>query len=199
MPAKKKEEAVKEEKKTPAKKSPAKKAPAKKETAKKAAEKKVIIAAKPTDTKNRVLSKGKTRKMQVHDRFNGKKYHLGVGKRKSATALVRLHEKGDGQMFVNNKDLTEYFYGTLIENALLPLSLTGKEKEFNITIKVTGGGTSSQAEAVRHGIARALVEMNPDLRLILKKAGLITRDARVKERKKPGLKGARRAPQWAKR
>jgi small subunit ribosomal protein S9 len=102
-------------------------------------------------------------------------------------------------VFVNNVTLETYFFGTHIENALQPLLLTGKEKNYSITAKLLGGGISSQAEALRHGIARALVLSESELRPVLKKAGFLTRDARVKERKKPGLKRARRAPQWKKR
>lgn len=213
MPAKKDEtkEGVKKPvaKKTATKKTVAKKTVAKKETAtkkastKKASPAKKVTAAKKAPTKKgttaTILSKGKQRKLRVEDKFSGKQYHLGVGKRKSAIALVRLHEKGKGEVFINNKKIDEYLFGILIENALQPLALTGKEKDFNITIKVEGGGVSSQADAIRHGIARALVLFNSDFRPVLKKAGLLTRDARVKERKKPGLKGARRAPQWKKR
>lgn len=185
----------------------AKKPAAKKTTAKKAAPKKVAAAKKTTTAKKAApvktaaanISKGKQRKLRVEDKFAGKQYHLGVGKRKSAIALVRLHEKGKGEVYVNNKKLDEYFFGTLIENAVLPLTLTGKEKDFDISVKVEGGGMSSQADAIRHGIARALVLFDAELRPALKPAGLLTRDSRVKERKKPGLKGARRAPQWKKR
>ncbi len=196
--AKKATPAAKVEAKTAPKKTAAtsvKKAPA--------AEKKVAPAVKAvesTKTKEALAtSKGKKRKLQIEDKFNGRKYYLGVGKRKSATALVRMHEEGKGKIFINNIDIESYFFGILIEDALQGLTLSGKEKDFDITIKVTGGGVCSQSGAVRHGIVRALVEFDASLRPVLKKAGLLTRDARRKERKKPGLKGARRAPQWRKR
>lgn len=203
MPAKKKDTALKE-KKTVAKKKPAaKKTPvAKKKGAapKKAAAKKVVVKKTTAVVgSKKPLSKGKAKKLRVTDVFHGRRYTLGVGKRKSAIALVRMHEKGTGKILVNNKELSEYSFGILIESALQPLVLTGKETTFDISIKVEGGGSTSQAEAIRHGISRALVSDDDTLRPILKKAGLLTRDARVKERKKPGLKGARRAPQWVKR
>lgn len=212
MPAKKeatgKEKKVKTEvqkekpvKATPVKKPAKKPAAAKKESAPKktaapAVAKTIVVKEKGRPS---TLSKQKQRKLKIEDKFHGKRYHLGVGKRKSAVALVRLHEKGSGTVFINNKDVKTYFFGVLIEDALQALILTGKEEAFDITAKVEGGGVSAQAEAVRHGIARALVEYDISLRIVLKKAGLLTRDARTKERKKPGLKRARRAPQWRKR
>ncbi len=127
------------------------------------------------------------------------RYTYATGKRKSAVAKVRLYEKGKGDVFINNAPMEEYFFGTLIGNVLWPLKLAKMEKSFDVVVKVTGGGMHSQADAVRHGIARGLMTFDPALRPILKKAGLLSRDSRVKERKKPGLKRARRAPQWAKR
>jgi small subunit ribosomal protein S9 len=149
---------------------------------------------------SRHVSKGKRRKLRVEDKFFGKQYFLGVGKRKTSVALVRLYEGGEGKFLVNNRNLKEYFFDPLIENSLQPFSVSGKsEDDFNIVVKVTGGGFSSQAEAVRHGISRALILLDAEARVPLKRVGLLTRDARVKERKKPGLKRARRAPQWKKR
>ena len=100
---------------------------------------------------------------------------------------------------MNDQPVNEYFFGILIGNVKSPLKLVDMAKRFDISVKVTGGGVSSQADAVRHGIAKALTVFDPALRAALKKAGLISRDSRVKERKKFGLHGARRAPQWAKR
>lgn len=196
MPPKKTEEEKAQKKEVTKKASVKKSAP--KKTAEKIEKK---APAKKVEKKEslEMLSKGKQRKVQVDDKFPKQRYFLGVGKRKSAVANVRLHEKGKGQKTVNNKEFDSYFYGVLIENALQPLRITGKEAEFDLSIKVVGGGTSSQAEAVRHGIARALVEYDPELRPVLKPSGLLTRDSRVKERKKPGLRGARRSPQWSKR
>ncbi len=127
-------------------------------------------------------------------------YFYASGKRKTSIARVRLYTNGKGDIVVNGKPAQDYF--TLLTSKGIinsPLKLTGTHNQFDISIKVLGGGMSSQAEAVRHGISRALLEFNPELRPTLKKAGLLTRDARIKERKKPGLKRARRAPQFSKR
>jgi small subunit ribosomal protein S9 len=122
-----------------------------------------------------------------------------VGRRKEATARVRL-TPGTGNFVVNEKPLSEYFTR---ERDLLainqPLKLTETLGAFDVSVLVKGGGVTGQAEAVRHGIARALVIANPELKPVIKKAGLLTRDARAKERKKAGLKRARKAPQYTKR
>jgi small subunit ribosomal protein S9 len=127
-------------------------------------------------------------------------YYYSAGKRKTAVARVRLYAKGKGAVTVNGKPENEYFtvpsaHG-VIQSAL---KLTGHSKNFDVSVKVAGGGMNAQAEAIRHGIARALIVFDETLRGTLKKAGFLTRDARVKERKKPGLKRARRAPQFSKR
>ena len=127
------------------------------------------------------------------------RFHYANGKRKTAVARVRLYDKGKGDIVVNNKPLEDYFFGTLIGTVKSPLKLTNTTKTFDITIKIVGGGVSAQADAARHGIAKALLEFDPGFRAELKKAGYLTRDSRSKERKKFGLKRARRAPQWAKR
>lgn len=127
------------------------------------------------------------------------KYFYANGKRKSSVARVRLYENGKGEIMVNNRPVTDYFFGTLIGNIKAPLKLANAAKIFDVTVKVTGGGVSSQSEAIRHGISKALLEYDPELRKELKQAGFLTRDSRTKERKKFGLKRARRAPQWAKR
>ena len=127
------------------------------------------------------------------------RYYYANGKRKTAIANVRLYEGGKGDFNVNGHTMDEYFFGTLIGNIHSPLKLTSLQKTFDITVFVIGGGISAQSDAVRHGVAKALLEYDPALRAVLKKAGLITRDSRIKERKKFGLKRARRAPQWAKR
>lgn len=126
-------------------------------------------------------------------------YFYANGKRKTSVARVRLYENGKGEIIVNNKPINDYFFGELIPSVKAPLRIANALKLFDITVLVKGGGVSSQADAVRHGISKGLLEYDPDLRPELKKAGLLTRDSRVKERKKPGLKRARRAPQWAKR
>ncbi len=129
------------------------------------------------------------------------RYHYGTGRRKSATAQVRLYpgDNGDG-IVVNEKPAEEYFSREIDLLYLKePLVVTGMEGKFRVTVRVNGGGISGQAGAIRHGIARALLEADPELRPTLRKGGFLTRDSRVKERKKPGLKRARKAPQYTKR
>jgi len=128
------------------------------------------------------------------------RYHYGTGRRKSAVARVRLYP-GSGNITVNGKSVREYFGGRSYHqtNIQLPLRLTATLERYDAVIKVVGGGVSGQAGAVRHGIARALVRSDDELRPVLKRAHLLTRDARVKERKKVGLKRARKAPQYTKR
>lgn len=128
------------------------------------------------------------------------RYHYGTGRRKSAVARVRLYP-GTGNITVNGKTAPEYFGGRPLhqQNIQLPLRLTGTADRYDIIVKVVGGGVSGQAGAVRHGIARALARSDEELRPVLKRARLLTRDARVKERKKVGLKRARKAPQYTKR
>lgn len=122
-----------------------------------------------------------------------------VGRRKTAAARVRL-VPGKGEIIINGKPFVAYFpYFEWQEIIQAPLKAVAKEKTFDVSVKVNGGGLKGQATSVQHGIARALVEWNEELRKTLKTQGYLTRDARVKERKKPGLKKARRAPQWSKR
>ncbi|HAT03929.1 MAG TPA: 30S ribosomal protein S9 [Candidatus Magasanikbacteria bacterium] len=122
-----------------------------------------------------------------------------VGRRKTASARVRI-TPGKGTITVNGKDYKVYFPTKLLQDAVVaPLVVTAKEKEMDISVKVVGGGPVGQAHAVRHGIARALVEWNSELKPVLKAEGFMTRDPRAKERKKPGLHKARRAHQWRKR
>ncbi len=122
-----------------------------------------------------------------------------VGRRKRASARVQI-KPGTGEITVNGQPLAEYFpyfeWQTIVK---APLTATGKEKTFDVSIKINGGGKKGQAVSVQLGIARALVKWNEDLKKALKTQGYLTRDARIKERKKPGLKKARRAPQWSKR
>ncbi len=125
--------------------------------------------------------------------------YLGTGRRKHSVARVRLLP-GDGTIRINNRAMDEYFgLETLKLIVKQPLLLTNTLSQYNVVANVYGGGTSGQAGAIRHGIARALLKVDPELRVTLKKAGLLTRDARMKERKKYGLKAARRAPQFSKR
>jgi small subunit ribosomal protein S9 len=123
-----------------------------------------------------------------------------LGRRKESTARVRLFQKGSGVITVNNKPLAGYFTIEWDRQSILsPLVAVGLNDSTDITVRVEGGGVHGQATAVRHGIARALLIVNPDFRKTLRRAGYLTRDPRAKERKKPGLKRARRAPQWKKR
>ncbi|OGL88484.1 30S ribosomal protein S9 [Candidatus Uhrbacteria bacterium RIFCSPLOWO2_02_FULL_51_9] len=123
-----------------------------------------------------------------------------LGRRKTAAARVRLVPSGTGVITVNDRPLNNYFTLFELQDAVrAPLRTVGKEDVFDISIRVAGGGIRGQAEAARHGIARALIKWNADLRKSLKAEGFLRRDPRAKERKKPGLKRARRAPQWSKR
>ena len=123
----------------------------------------------------------------------------GTGRRKSSVARVRL-VPGNGQIVVNGKDSKDYFCKKTLEMIIRqPLVLTETESRFDVLVNAHGGGTTGQAGAVRLGIARALLKADPEYRPVLKKAGFLTRDPRMKERKKYGLKGARRAPQFSKR
>jgi len=128
-------------------------------------------------------------------------YYEGVGRRKEATARVRLHPGGNGTITVNDKSADAYLVQlNSIQTVMGPLVEVGQERAYDITIKVNGGGVAGQAEAIRLGVARALLEIDEDqFRPILRKAGFLTRDSRVKERKKPGLKRARKAPTYTKR
>ncbi len=125
--------------------------------------------------------------------------YYGTGRRKSSVARVRLIP-GKGQITINGRPFVDYVpNGAVRLDVLQPLTLTGTETSYDVVVNVCGGGISGQAGAIRHGITRALLEVNPEYRSVLKKAGLVTRDPRAKERKKYGLKGARRAPQFSKR
>ena len=124
---------------------------------------------------------------------------LGTGRRKSSIARVIL-TAGSGKFTVNKRSLDEYFgFETLRMEALAPLVLTESLSRYDVSVNVKGGGYTGQAGAIRHGVSRALLEAEPDLRPLLKNAGFVTRDSRMKERKKYGLKAARRAPQFSKR
>lgn len=168
-------------KETKAKKTTAKKAAAtKKTTAKKAAPKK---AAEKKTTKAEPGS-----------------FMYGRGRRKSAVARVRVIKNGSGEFTVNGRPMKEYFSTYELQNIVIsPLKTCGQETAVDLDVNVIGGGIRGQAEAVRLGTSRALTELNPTFRTTLKKMGFLSRDARVKERKKFGLKKARRSPQWSKR
>lgn len=126
-------------------------------------------------------------------------YFYGLGKRKSAIARVRMFPDGEGKMTINTQPLKDYFFSTLIENAVAPLVSADQLKKVDIEVFVKGGGKVAQSDAMRLGISRALVLMDPNMRTVLKQEGFLRRDSRIKERKKPGLHRARRAPQFAKR
>ena len=129
-----------------------------------------------------------------------KKYFYGTGRRKSSVARVRVYENGTGSIIVNGRDIDEYFgLDTLKLIVRQPLVTTELVDKVDVVVSVCGGGVSGQAGAIRHGISRALLTLNPEYRASLKVAGFLTRDPRMKERKKYGLKAARRAPQFSKR
>ena len=128
------------------------------------------------------------------------RYYESVGRRKAATARVRLYPGGEGNIIINDRPLEEYFCRTMDVILLRkPLEVTDTAGQYDVSVLVNGGGVRGQAGAIQLGIARALLEADPDLRPPLRQGGYLTRDARVKERKKPGLKKARKAPQYTKR
>lgn len=190
----------KTEKKTSPKKTTAKPLAEKKPRApKKAAEEKVLaevlgtpleagettVVSSTVPTEKPTISKGR--------------YVFATGRRKTAVANLRLFS-GKGDLLVNKKPLQGYFFHKILQDtATRPFQLTGFSNDFHFTVTVNGGGMNSQAEAVRHALATALASMGQEIRNVMKKNGLLTRDSRKKERKKPGLRRARRAPQWAKR
>lgn len=127
-------------------------------------------------------------------------YYEGLGRRKTATARVRLYPGGDGTIVVNDQPADKYFGRDWdLKHLSEPLAVTNNAGRFTVSIHVTGGGITGQAGAIRLGIARALLKADPEYRPALRKFGLLTRDPRAKERKKPGLKRARKAPQYTKR
>ena len=195
--------------KKPAEKKEKKVSPVKKETKKKVAEVIEEVKEVKPETKIENVDFGLPTRVDDDDDFVvneddfkdlGDKYFEATGRRKTAIARVRLYTKGDKVIEVNNMAFTKYFpTKTLQATALSSLDKMKSLDRFKVTAMVKGGGVNAQAEAVRHGIARALVIFNPDYRKRLRKAGFLTRDPRMKERKKPGLRRARRAPQWSKR
>ena len=129
-----------------------------------------------------------------------KKYFYGTGRRKSSVARVRVYENGTGAITINGRDIDSYFgLETLKLIVRQPLVTTETLGKVDVVVTVAGGGVSGQAGAIRHGVARALLGLNAEFRPALKAAGFLTRDPRMKERKKYGLKAARRAPQFSKR
>ena len=131
--------------------------------------------------------------------YETKPYFYGTGRRKHSVARVRVYN-GTGKITINGRDIEDYFgLDTLKLLVRSPLVLTETDGKFDVVVNVVGGGCSGQAGAIRHGLSRALLQYDPNLRPALKKAGFLTRDPRMKERKKYGLKAARRAPQFSKR
>ena len=129
-----------------------------------------------------------------------RKYYYGTGRRKSSVARVRVYENGTGSIIINGREMDDYFgletLKLIVRQPLISTDVLGK---VDVVVTVAGGGVSGQAGAIRHGISRALLGLNPEFRPALKAAGFLTRDPRMKERKKYGLKAARRAPQFSKR
>jgi small subunit ribosomal protein S9 len=132
---------------------------------------------------------------------NKGEYYYGMGRRKTAVARVRLYPNGEGNVTVNGKQAQSYFgqREALLATINAPLRTLELNNAYDMNIKVLGGGVSGQAGAIRHALARALVRVNPEWKPALRRAGFLTRDPRMKERKKPGLKRARKAPQYTKR
>ncbi len=129
-----------------------------------------------------------------------KQYIEAIGRRKTSSARVRIEEAAKNSIVINEKDVLEYFPTKELQKVVRGVFDEVKpEKDFAISVKVSGGGIHSQAEAVRHGIARAIVEWNEEYKTTIKKAGFLKRDPRAKERRKFGLKKARKSPQWSKR
>lgn len=173
-----------------------------KTTAKKTSEVKEVKKAKKTKEVKEVKAK-KVAEKKVAKTSKVSKYFYAVGRRKTSVAQVRitLSDKVTEEDFiVNERDMREYFPGTIAQATFVsPFKETGFTDKFKVSAVVRGGGITSQVEAVRLGVARALIKFDETLRPVLKANGFLTRDSRKVERKKPGLKKARRAPQWAKR
>jgi len=150
-----------------------------------------------TDTKKTKTVKAKDAPEEVF-KFKGK-FIEAIGRRKTSIARVRLYKKGSGVIMINNFKLNDYLpnsYTSIVKQAI---DLSGNLKDLDFSIVASGGGKKGQAEAIRHGICRSLLKLDEELKPLFKAKGWLTRDARKKERKKPGLKKARKAPQWSKR
>jgi small subunit ribosomal protein S9 len=150
-------------------------------------------------TKNTTKKKEEQPEAKMEFSQNGGKYIKAIGRRKTAAAQVRIYLSGKGEISINGKTVEKYFDEDRAAIAVQPLKLTGTGKDWDISILVKGSGVNSQAEAVRHGLARALILTDAELDGVIRAKGWLTRDSRKVERKKPGLKKARRAPQWSKR
>ncbi len=153
-------------------------------------------------TKNLKKAVKPAKEQKIEEEIVPEKYFSAVGKRKTSVAQVRIckSHKNEPEININGKELLSYFPIVRPQDLIkVPLSMAGQGNFFSVSVKVSGGGINSQAEAIRLGISRAVVKFDETLRKSLKNLGLLTRDSRIVERKKPGLKKARRAPQWAKR
>ena len=183
-------------------KKPAAKKPVKEKTLKKAVEEKAVKAASVKDAP-KVTEEKITIPAKAEKKATGEKYFYAVGRRKASVAQVRVFEcekATESDMVINGKKIKEYFPTINHQSAFLaPLKAVGVSGNVKITVLVRGGGTTGQVEASRLGISRALVKMDETFKKTLKDMGYLTRDSRKVERKKPGLKKARRSPQWAKR
>lgn len=157
------------------------------------------LSKKPKIDKKEKIKSQKNEEKETND-FNKNKYLYTVGRRKEAISQIKLFTSGKGEIKINNKNYQDYFpYFEFQQLILAPLKQVGQEDKVDISIKVKGGGKRGQAESIRLALARALINLNPNFRKSLKRLGYLSRDSRIKERKKPGLKRARRAPQWQKR
>jgi len=173
-----------------------------KKTPKAVKEVKEVLETKPVE---KLAEKPQEKKLEIKEeltelKLNSQKFFEAVGKRKTAIARVRLMSQKEPSFSINNKDIKVYFpLAELQATAKSALEKINISNKFGVSVKVNGGGVFAQAEAIRHGITKALILINPVFRIKFKKLGYLTRDPRMKERKKFGLKRARRAPQWAKR
>jgi small subunit ribosomal protein S9 len=156
------------------------------------------MPTKKTIKKTEVAGSVKEEAVRVLSTNTGK-YIKAIGRRKTASAQVRIYLAGKGEILVNGKPVEKYFDEDRAAIAVQPLKLTGVGKDIDVTVLAKGGGVNSQAEAMRHGLARVLILLDAELEGAIRAKGWMTRDSRKVERKKPGLKKARRAPQWSKR
>lgn len=189
------------EKKVKEKKSPTSTAVKAKKTTTTAKEKKGPVVAEDVEVNEMelaALEAAKELPITEMVEFSGE-YIKTVGRRKTSVAQVRMYKDGKGAVVINGKRGSQFFVGDGIAIVTQPLKATGHVRDLNFSIIVKGGGVTGQIEACRHGIARALLLLDPLLKDSLKVNGFLTRDPRKKERKKPGLRGARKAPQWSKR
>jgi small subunit ribosomal protein S9 len=157
------------------------------------------MAATTAKSKEKSVKEMKTQ-IEGAKAIKSRKYFYAVGRRKTAVATVRLYEKGEGNITINQKEFTEYVKNKyLLDTVVFPMKLLGVNKAYDMTVRVVGGGSNAQAEAIRLAVAKALVSIDSTVKATLRGAGLLQRDARKVERKKFGHRKARRSPQWSKR